>query len=272
MSSNTYGPNGCSSGCGLLVIGIFAITVAFHLLTELGGFLGHVLMSYYPLFLGVAVLITVVVCYSHWAIAKEAQRAAEKVRMDAANKAEAAEMRALDRRQKIVQEAEMFEARLTKYLTEVLVIDSNIWMNASYDDFFQTLTHICHNRKIQLNLFGTQFDEISNIKRSTKFGDSRNKRARHAIDRIEKLQKLGLLTVESITINSNKGAYADALIVKLLTTSTRSGKHCTFISDDKELRIRVRQHLSNLAEAHWQIVEIEDILHSCSAYIESLRI
>jgi hypothetical protein len=168
--------------------------------------------------------------------------------------------------------AEQKLSELGQWLTPVLVIDSNIWMNEKYDSFFDSMERACALKQFKIELFGVQFDEISNIKRSSPFGESKNIRARIAINRIEHLQKCNLLRVVPISIDAKKGAYADPLIVKVLSQQLQQGKNCTFFSDDKELRVRVRQHLSDLSDVNWQILEIEDWIDVCNVIEEGMKL
>ena len=162
--------------------------------------------------------------------------------------------------------------KFEKWLTPVLVIDSNIWMNESYDSFFRCLHWACLRKKYKVELFGVQFDEISNIKKAVSYGDPRNSRARTAINRVERLQKAGFLNVTPITIDSARGAYADPTIVKILAQKSREGRECTLFSDDKELRVRVRQNLMNNAEADWTIVELESYIGTCTKIVEGMQV
>lgn len=163
-------------------------------------------------------------------------------------------------------------AEFENWLTPVLVVDSNIWMNESYNSFFRCLHWACLRKKYKVELFGVQFDEISNIKKSVSYGDPRNYRARIAINRVEHLQKAGFLKVIPITIDSARGAYADPIIVSILAQKSREGRQCTLFSDDKELRVRVRQHLMDNAEAEWKIVELESYIGTCDIIAEGLQV
>ncbi|MDR2114799.1 MAG: hypothetical protein LBP87_00300, partial [Planctomycetaceae bacterium] len=125
------------------------------------------------------------------------------------------------------------------------VIDSNIWMNENYDALFSAIRSVLQQHSQQLVLYGVQFDEICNVKKKTGkdggIGNERNRRARLAINRVEQFQKMGLLRIEPVTIDAKIGAYADPMIVKLLVNAAKKNKETCFISDDKELRIRVRE-------------------------------
>jgi len=155
------------------------------------------------------------------------------------------------------------------YLQQFLVIDSNIWMNENYDSFFLLLGVACNNQNCKLILYGPQFDEISNIKKNSTFGKGKNKSARIAINRIEEFQKNNRLKIEPVTIDAQRGAYADPMLVKLITKKSREGHQCTFISDDIELRVRIRQHLVDHSKATWEIVELASILPKCLVFQEA---
>ena len=176
-----------------------------------------------------------------------------------------------ERRRDVIRKADELLSAARDYLTPCLVIDSNIWMNEAYDAFFQTLNVLCKQVSYKLILFGVQIDEISNIKKATNYGDERNKRSRIAINRIESLQKAGLLTIQPISLDAELGAYADPLLVKILSTESRKGVKCTFISDDKELRIRLREHLTNCAQGEWNVIEIDTLIPQCEQIAESFK-
>ena len=146
---------------------------------------------------------------------------------------------------------------LTEMFATFLVIDSNILMNdwESYCNLFNAFNRVLKEQGKQITLYGPQFDEICNIKKSTDFGDQRNGRARCAIERIEWFQKEGLLSIKPISIDAEKGVYADPLIIKLLMANAREGNPVTFISDDKELRVRARQLLQDLGNGCFKIFE-----------------
>ncbi|GHT36730.1 hypothetical protein FACS189427_08840 [Planctomycetales bacterium] len=111
---------------------------------------------------------------------------------------------------------------------------------------------------IKLTLFAPQFDEICNIKKKLSYEKSGNKRARLAINRIENFQKDDLIMIAPITIDAAPGVYADPLIVKLFIKAAKKGQKCNFISDDKELRIRIREHLRKNAMDEFQIIELKE--------------
>jgi hypothetical protein len=110
---------------------------------------------------------------------------------------------------------------------------------------------------------------MCNIKRKAEFGDDRNRRARLAINRIETFQKDGLLRIEPVTIDPDRAAYADPVIIKLMVADAKTAKTLCFVSDDKELRIRVREHLRRVAPDRFTILEGEELLADCAKVIEA---
>jgi hypothetical protein len=99
----------------------------------------------------------------------------------------------------------------------------------------------------------------------------KNDRARLAIYRIDDFQKKGILNILSITPDSVRNAYADPLLIEFLVNEAKKGNKCTFFSDDKELNVRVRQHLIDVSENNWHIVELRKSFHQYKIFVESLK-
>jgi hypothetical protein len=165
--------------------------------------------------------------------AEDAER--KQLELDRANQ------RREDRRIEAISRLNECREKLSKlYYFSETILDSNIWMNNAYEPLFESLIFILSQEKKQVKLYGAQFDEICAVKKRSAFGSSKSAGARCALSRIERMQTLGLLRIEPLTIDAGGGGYADPLIVKLIVSHTRSGSHVCFVSDDVELRIRVR--------------------------------
>ena len=143
---------------------------------------------------------------------------------------------------------------------DCIVIDSNIWMKKEYQGLFECLHSLFAHQKRVLVLSATQFDEICNLKKKAEFGDESSKRARLAIERIEWFQSAGLLHIESVTIDASKGAYADPQIVKLLVAAAEEQRTIRLLSDDKELRVRVREHLRAFPNSQSLILDSDELV------------
>jgi hypothetical protein len=145
-------------------------------------------------------------------------------------------------------------------MSENLIIDSNIWMNEGYSSFFLVLEALLENSGKPVVLLGPQFDEICNIKfKSPNAKDKRKaKRTRLAIKRIENLQKKGLLQISPISIERKREAYADPVILQLLVAIGMQPRSVSFVSDDKELRIRARE-LLRAGKASAKIIDLREL-------------
>ena len=154
-------------------------------------------------------------------------------------------------------------------LTESLFIDSNIWMMddekwfkvspAVFHDsqylFSDILPRVCREKDYVIMLPSWQFDEICNVNNKSKYDDVSGRNSRIAIGRIEELQKEGLLRIENITLNAER-AYADPLIIEEAIKAVKAGRNSTVVTNDKELRIRLRQLLTDTGLDNWKIVDL----------------
>lgn len=137
---------------------------------------------------------------------------------------------------------------------DLLVIDSNIWIDEQYDSFFWCLRRVAMKSRRQLVVLGPQLDEICALTRSAICEN--NCRARRAIERIEDFQKDNLVTVRSITPN----AATDTYVIDLLVAEARAAKSIRFVSDVVEHRIRVRECLRGFPATQWQVIDIETLI------------
>lgn len=197
---------------------------------------------------------------------------AEKQREDKRMKNEQDRIEAEIQRDKEILYAEQQLARFSKWLTPVMVIDSNIWMNERYKFFFDCMELSCDLKKYRIKLLSVQYDEIRNIKEAALHGDPKSAKARIAISRIRAFQKVNLLNVPGISIDAKKGADAGPEIVKFLAEQLGEGKSCTFFSDDKELRVRVHEKLREISEDNWEIVEIQDHLGTFEKIVKGFQL
>jgi hypothetical protein len=152
---------------------------------------------------------------------------------------------------------------------DCFIVDSNMWMNEKYDNLFFCFQQALEQTKRQLIVTRSQFDEVCNLKMATEFGSSRNARARMAINRIEKLQKHGLLKIDRIAADAKRDAYADPDLVKFIVAEAKQGKSIRFLTDDKELRIRVREFLKACPSSKWEIPEPDRIVASCDSLLKA---
>jgi len=197
-----------------------------------------------------------------------AKQAAIEANARAEREAMEAEARKEAMRAKIAR-VNSFVAYVRGNIGRGLVIDSNIWMNEKYEVFFTVLGQAAAKEGKPIIVYASQFDEICNIKRKSKYNDDKDRRARLAIGRIEKFQKEGLLRIDLKSFVTNVNAYADPVIIRQLVALAKEGETIWFISDDKELRIRVREHLMQIGTGSYIIEDSDALIEQCNEAIES---
>ena len=189
---------------------------------------------------------------------KEAAIANESAAQDAeARRIAAAEAARLKGEQRRNERIEL----LQQYFSAVFIIDSNIWMDDSkrVNDFFVLLGAAC-NRGCKFILAGWQFDEIVNVKKRGAYESKSGKKARLAISRIEKFQVDGHLNIDKISVDAKRGVYSDPLIVKVAVDTIKKNKRCVIITNDVELRIRVRSLTTDEANQLCEVISLDDFL------------
>ena len=235
----------------LVALFVFALSGDLWVLGELARvFISQAVRSYWHYLLGGTICLLIAWACVLLAMAREAET--NKHQAEEAEKA---------KKFSIQQGVDNAIENFSQHLTPCLVIDSNIWMNEAYDGFFLLLAASCAHHHYTLTLHGSQFDEIVNIKKRGRYGGTKSTRARTAIQRIEELQKMGFLAIDRLSREAASDAYADPALIDLLVSNARKGLECTFISDDRELRVRVRQHLKDVPNSNWHILEMASLSH-----------
>lgn len=153
-------------------------------------------------------------------------------------------------------ESSLERAFRAKLQGDVLIIDSNIWMKPECEPIFEVLLRL----KMSCVIIGDQFDEITNKKDRTKFGTPENDRARLAIDRVERLQEADLCEIPDLAFAPNKSALADPGILKFAAGEAGQKRFITFVTDDKELRVRGKAILKKKAPNLHRVLKGLDLL------------
>jgi hypothetical protein len=149
-------------------------------------------------------------------------------------------------------------------LVECLIVDSNIWMNNEYDGFFYVLEEACREKNgYALALDAEQFEEIRRIGSSAEYGPERSHRARWALERIEQLQKKGLLTISSPALDPKPVPQGDSRVFQQIEAAANEDKAIALVTDDRDLRIRVRKYLYKTGNRKIEVVDIESVVHEC---------
>lgn len=147
---------------------------------------------------------------------------------------EVAKQKELEERLKFLTE---FELDWGKKLSGFILIDSNIWMEYDYQNFFDVLMKLLEKTSNSIVMPSEQFDEIVNLK-NRPYEDRKSKQARCALSRIESFQNKRKLKIIPMGVKTEKEAYADPVILKILINKAAECSNVTLISCDRELRIR----------------------------------
>lgn len=141
----------------------------------------------------------------------------------------------------------------------VVILDSNVWMNQDLDSLFETLRSSFKKTGNVLDMFSWQYDEICNVKKKSEYGSESSSGSRTALSRIERLQSENVLHIPDITVDSNTKPYADPLIIDAVVDAARNGQSVAVITDDVELRIRLKESLKNQNATDWRVEAAEPV-------------
>lgn len=213
-----------------------------------------------PIIIGAAAALAAAVYggkkYYDYAEEEKEKAEAEEKRNQAQEKADKAR-----HHQEAVNKANLFiksfESQWDEKLSDLVVIDSNIWMNYDYDDLFNSLESYLSKSNNVIKIPQVQFDEIVNLK-NLPYSNFKSKLARCALSRIERLQNSNVIKIIPLGFDAEKDAYADPEIIKLLIKATDEYDNLLLITDDRELRIRANQLVSD-ANQNTQFKSIEGL-------------
>lgn len=158
-----------------------------------------------------------------------------------------------------------FEQSWKKRFISLIIVDSNIWMQQEYDNFFRNLEWVMKRFSSTIKMSSIQFDEIVNLK-DLPYTNPKSKLARCALARIEVFQKMGLIEIIPMKFEANKYAYADPDIIKFLVDSSREYSVMTLVSDDRELRIRTNQIVKDKSKSNFLSITGRDLEKEVSNY------
>ena len=156
--------------------------------------------------------------------------------------------------------------------SDFLILDSNAWMNEGFDAFFRTLRRCATEMQKQIVLAAPQFNDICSRKRTTAADDPVNRRARLAINRVEQLQKEGLLRIAKAPVETPANTHKDPLEVSILMAEAKPANSIFFISDDEELHIRVREFLRKHPADRWRVLDFSSLTPGCEAVVEAEKL
>lgn len=205
--------------------------------------------------------------YDYYAESKEEDEARERQRQ-AERKAEEREEEERKREVKLAKAAKDiadFDKLWKTRFESLLLVDSNIWMNRDYDDFFKELEWVMKKFSSNIKMSSVQFDEIINLK-NLPYDNPKSKLARCALSRIEYFQNIDLIEIIPMGTEAKKGAYADPDIIDILLNSLTENSSMTLVSDDRELRIRANQIMKDNQAKDFKSILGQDIFKDLKEY------
>lgn len=147
-----------------------------------------------------------------------------------------------------------------------ILIDSNIWMDASIDDFFVNFFEFIKEANLKVTIPDEQFDEIVNLKNKP-YKEEKSKLARLAMARIETYLDSKLLHMKLKSHVADTNAYLDVIIIKNVIEKAKNGVNVFLFTKDKEIILRIKSEDIPLENIHF--LDIQDTLIKISAYKES---
>lgn len=165
---------------------------------------------------------------------------------------------------------EALEFARDQILKDGVIIDSDIWMGEAYADFFDLLGESGRREALKFTLFGQQFEEMCEQRRAAPHNSLMYHRATAAIQRIEAFQKSGLI---SLVPTGKVAASVDntPLIIQLLLAATARNRTICFITDDIELRVRVRQLMHDCDHDHIRIVDVAETQAMAATFAQAAK-
>ncbi len=159
--------------------------------------------------------------------------------------------------------------KIDEMLKGLLVLDSYVWMSSDAASLFDAIEFVAAARQRVLVMPRDQFDELCNARRGVG-AMAGSSDAKLALTRIEKLQSLGLLHIESVGISSTPKVSSEPTVLVALVEVAARRTRVTLISQDEELRIRARSLLSDRASGEWEVLDLSEPL-TLSAAITRAR-
>lgn len=139
-------------------------------------------------------------------------------------------------------ENDFFNLLFKQLKDKKLYVDSNIFMaepNKAIDRFFNEFATYDN---IKITMPTEQYEEIYNLKRSVE--ETSSKAARDAFRRIEKLVDSKSIDIRNLKdMPANSSSYADPIFIKMIIEDLKSEKQMYFITEDKDLKIRLKSQI-----------------------------
>lgn len=119
-----------------------------------------------------------------------------------------------------------------------ILIDTNIWLEPGLHRMLRLLATAATSNQRPLTMIGAEFEEIVRLKGARE--PDRASKARQALRFVEHLLTENILSIERIPFENVRGAYFDRVAQQVTARELSRGRRVAIITDDTELRIRLR--------------------------------
>lgn len=154
-------------------------------------------------------------------------------------------------------------ARNLQSCAGILLLDTCVWENAEYSDLFDTLQSMCVEQNRKISILREVYLEIINHG-NTEDAEAQA-RSRAAKRFIERLITNDCVNIEDDAISNTEKhnqVYADPAMLKFALTCAEKGSECTIITDDRDLRIRIKSQLNKIKSSSVKIYSVDDLYQS----------
>lgn len=155
-------------------------------------------------------------------------------------------------------------------LKDGVIIDSDIWMGEAYADFFDLLGESGRREALKFTLFGQQFEEMCEMRRAAPHNSLIHQRATAAIQRVEAFQKDELIKIVPAA-KVAASSETSPLIIQLLLAATARNRTISFITDDIERRIHVRQLMLDRDHDRIRILDVAKTQAMAATFVQAKK-
>jgi hypothetical protein len=154
-------------------------------------------------------------------------------------------------------------------LRDVLVIDTPVWLNEKYANFFNALAIVCAANNKKLLLFDEQRDEIMMTAQQTFESAGQATAVHDAQSPLKQFMDNNLIIHEHLDLPDE--AADEPLSIKLLVCAAKKSRNVTFLSDNRELVDRARAVLKSRKIGLTVIDYLEGLMPGCNEYCAAVR-
>lgn len=139
-----------------------------------------------------------------------------------------------------------------------VLIDTNIWLDEEDQDWLRLFAEASLYCRGPLNMAGAEFEEIVRLKESSDNGKAA--KARRSLHFIEELQSGGRLTIARVPMDNVRNAYFDRVVQQMAAADLAAGRSVAVITNDTELRIRLRERNRRFDESQLRLFSGQDLI------------